>query len=284
MTMTITTVNYDSAGDYVAAMCDETRQPIGAGRCAASHDAGRRDFFWTGSWNEAVELSRCGWPEGTARVAKHRDSMEGFIAAAKQAKARIPGWDFTGDWLDVGRYMSGEQECWGIEIASGESMQSKVVSIRLNNCVSACISADTIAARGVAVLVATDLLEACGHRVEIIVGTATKAGNTLVESNVMVKRAGEQVDPDGIAFNVAHPSFFRRFGFRFMEFHGHSPSGCLPCPMSDCGNRDGVIEIDEILSGVRLDEAAMRQTVLSIAAKCGLTFDSDALAELIRGN
>lgn len=278
--MKINTQNFDSVGEYVAAMADRSRRaPQGTHE---SHDErGRRDFFWTNSFDEAVELQRKGWADGAARVAKHREGFDAFIQAAKQAKTKQFAWDVTGDYVDVGRYLTGEPECFGSELDSGESLSSRVVSIRLNNCVSAAVSAETICARGLAVLVAVDLLEACGIRCEVVVGTATKRGDTLVESNVTVKRPGEQADPDSIAFSIAHPAFFRRFGFRFMELGGHSPSGCHPCPMSDLGSRPGVIEIDEILSGVRLDNAAMRKNVLQIAEKCGLMFDADQIGELI---
>lgn len=270
------TVNYDSVGDYVNAVSDMTKQ----GCTNNSQDYGRRDFFWTDTFAEACELWRTGWQDGAERVARHRDGFNAFIAAAKQAKSRRFAWDVTGDYVDVGRYMTGEPECFGTEYDDGDNVSSRVVSIRLNNCVSAAVDANIICARGLAVLVAVDLLEACNIRCEVIVGTATRRGN-VVESNVTIKRAGETVEPSAIAFNVAHPSFFRRFGFRFMELHGHSPSGCVPCPMTDYGKRQGVVEIDEILSGVRLNNDAIMRNVLAIAAKCGLTFDENQMRELV---
>ena len=108
-----------------------------------------------------------------------------------------------------------------------------------------------------------------------------QASSRIVESNVIVKRAGDAAEPNSMAFSIAHPSFFRRFGFRFMELGGHSPNGCYPCPMSDHGQRQGVIEIDEILSGVRLDAASIRKNVLTIAGKCGLEFTQEQLDGLI---
>jgi hypothetical protein len=271
------TVNYDSVGEYVAAMSDMSRQ---AKAHVASQDIGRSDFFWTRTFAEACELWQTGWKDGAERVAKYRDGFAAFISAAKQAKAKQFAWDVTGDFIDVGRYLTGEPECFGGEQDEGEANTGRVVSIRLNNCVSASVEADTICARGLAVLVAVDLLEACGIRCEVVIGTATKAGY-VVESNVTVKRASEMAEPSAIAFNVAHPSFFRRFGFRFMELNGHSPSGCLPCPMTDYGKRQGVIEIDEILSGVRLSQDSVMKNVLTIASKCGLTFDAKQMEELV---
>lgn len=273
------TINYDSAGEFVRDMSDGRTAPSGVHE---SHDErGRWDFFWTESFADAIRLHERGWREGTAKVAKHREGFAAFIAAAKQAKSRQHSWDVTGDYVDVGRYLTGEPECWGCEVESGEQASDRVVSIRINNCVSGAVDAEVICARGLAVLVAVDLLESCGIRCEVVIGTAGSSGGRRVESNVIVKRAGEQCDPDAIAFTVAHPAFLRRFGFRFMELHGFSPNCTQPCPMSDVGQRHGTVEIDEVLSGVRLSPRVVTETVLKVAERCGLTFTGDEVAELI---
>lgn len=276
----VNTVNYESVGEYVAAMSDMSRRPP-SGVYESHADRGRRDFFWTDTFAEACELQRRGWQEGADKVARHRDGFTAFIAAAVNAKSVQPSWDCCGQWYDPAKFFAGEPEYWYDERHVGDQAASRVVSIRLNNCVSAAVNAEIITARGLAVLVAIDLLEACNIRCELIVGTATKAHDRIVESNVIVKRAGDAAEPNSMAFSIAHPSFFRRFGFRFMELGGHSPNGCYPCPMSDHGQRQGVIEIDEILSGVRLDAASIRKNVLTIAGKCGLEFTQEQLDGLI---
>lgn len=278
----VTTVNYDSVGAYVAAMSDRTlRVPHGIHE--ASDSRGREDFFWSSDFADAQRIARVGWQEGADKVARHRDGFAAFIAAAVNAKATQPTWDVCGQWYDPAKFFAGEPEYWYDERHVGDQCSTRVVGLRLNNCVSASVDANIIVARGLAVLVAVDLLESCGVRCEIIVGTATKGNydDSIVESNVMVKRAGEPVEPNALAFTIAHPSFFRRFGFRFMEVNGHSPSGCRPCPMTDFGTRHGVVEIDELLSGVRLNTAAIQRNVLAIAAKCGLEFTQEQIDELI---
>lgn len=277
--MKTTVKNYETIGDYLA---DLSRPDAGVSQ--NSQATGRREFFWTETFGDALELVRCGWADGTARVAQYRDSLGAWLSAAKSAKSREFAWDVAGDFVDVGRVLSGEPECFGSEAETGERTAGRVVSIRLNSCVSCAVSADTIAARGVAVLCAVDLLEACGTRVEVVVSVGSKGRDkSLLDGNVTVKRAGEQVDPDRLAFAVAHPSFFRRFGFRFLELYGHSPSTCRPCPLTDYGTRDGVVEIDEILSSVRLDAESLKAKILEVAQKCGLTFDDSQIADLAAG-
>lgn len=281
--MSLTSIQYDSVAAFVAAMTDTTRRPP-AGVREAHNESGpeRVGFCWTRTWEEALSLQRQGWQEGADRVQQHRDGLQSFVAAAKAAKSLTTTWDFSGVWYDAAKDLSGDPECWACEQFVGDSIANRVVSIRLNNCVSASVSANTITARGLALLVAVDLLEACGTRVEVIIGQATDArGGSRVECNIVAKRADEMADPNGIAFNVAHAAFFRRFGFRFMELHGHSPSGCIPCPMSDHGQRQGVIEIDEILSATRLNDESVKAQVLKVAAACGLTFNDEQTRELL---
>lgn len=275
--------NFDSVFDYVAFVTDKSRT-IPHEVYQAHDDSEPRDFFWTRSFNEALGLWRTGWSEGAERVAQHRRGFDAFIQTAKNAKSRQAMWDVTGEWWDEGRIATGEPECCASEIDLGDKATDRVVSIRLNNSVSSSVDANIICARGLAVLVAVDLLESCGIRCEVVVGTSTKQGgvnNGIVETNVTVKKAGEQVEPSAIAFNVAHPSFFRRFGFRFMELHGQSPCMNYPRPMTDCGSRNGVVEIDEILSEVRLSHDRITKNVLKIAEKCGLVFAGDEIEQLV---
>ena len=97
-----------------------------------------------------------------------------------------------------------------------------------------------------------------------ITGAAGRMGRTLVE------------------LTVAHPSFFRRFGFRWMELYGHSPSNCHPAAVDDYGTREGTVEIDEILSAVNLSAESLKSNVIKIAEKCGLSFDDEQIAELVK--
>jgi hypothetical protein len=278
--------NYDSVGEFVAYVTDPSRKPR-RGLTVNSRDE-NKDFFWTKTFDEAVALHRTGWPEGTAQVNEYRDALSAWIAAAVSAKSKRFSWDVVGDFIDVGRYMTGEPEVCGSETPDGDTLQGRIVSIRLNASVSGAVSASTIAARGVTVLVAVDLLEALGIQCEVIVACGGKGlsygGNDpavdQADFNVTVKRAGEQVDPDRLAFAVAHPSFFRRFGFAWEELAGLSPSATMPVKLSDYNSREGVIEIDHLLTGTSLDSDEIKSQVLKIARQCGVEF-TDEQAEAI---
>lgn len=280
---------FDSVGDFVAYVTDPSKKTRAGLECPSVID-GRKDFFWTETFAEAVQLSQVGWPEGTGKVVKHREGMDAFVTAAVSAKTRQHGWDLTGDYIDIGRYMTGEPEVFGCEIDNGESLNGKVVSIRLNASVSGAVKPETICARGVTVLVAVDLLESLGVRCEVYVSSGAEAawsgaGNDPAlehyDFNVLVKRSSEPVDPDRLAFAVAHPAFFRRLGFRCEELVGYSPNGARPSPLLDHGKRGNTIEIDEILTAAALKPKELKQNVLAIAKKCGVDFNDEQVRDLI---
>lgn len=277
--------DFDSIGDLVREACDESIK-IRANLVATSHDTGRDDFFWTSNFDEAVTLATNGWSDGAARVVARRDGLEPWLAAAKAAKVRQHSYDVTGDYVDVGRHLSGEAECFGVEIDSeGGNTFGRVVSIRLNQAVSGSVDPEAIAARGVVVLLAVDLLESCGIRCEVILSKGSISSNysgsvrnLQVDSNVVVKRAGDPVDLDRLAFWIAHPASFRRFGFRINEQNGLSPCGCRPTRLADYGQVNGVIEVDEVCTASGLRDRDLIKNVLAIASACGLEFDADEVA------
>jgi hypothetical protein len=227
-----------------------------------------------------VSLVGTGWKEGADKVAHWSAKLGCFLNATRSIKAKQFAWDVTGDFVDVGKYLTGEPECFGAEADDGEQISSRVVSIRLNNCVSGALQPDAIVARGVAVLVAVDLLESCGRRCEVIVSQSTETSDIKADANIVVKRASEPVDLDRLAYSVAHPGFFRRLGFRFMEICGHSPGGCMCASMSDNHKREGTVEIEGIITGVNLNFKSLRDHVLEIVKACGLDFTDEQLAEI----
>jgi hypothetical protein len=269
--------DFESVGDFVR-YASETKAAADVS-VASREPCSTNGFFGTFTFSQAVELASAGWPEGAARVVELREGCEAFLAAAKAAKTRGYGWDVTGDFIDVGRLLSGEPECCGLE-QDGRGLGSRVVSIRLNACVSASVSTDAITARGLTVLVAADLLESCGIRCEILVSQATYNDSRLVETNVCVKAPGVPIDIDRLAFAIAHPSFFRRFGFAFCEANGHSPIRCRVASLSDYEKREGTVEVDGVCSGDGLSDSELRANVLAIAKGCGLEFSDEELAEI----
>lgn len=285
---TLISRDFDSIGDYVKYVTTAKQR---FNLVESSNRPGRNS--WNGNTDSLVEaaaLVETGWKEGADKVSHWSGQLSGFLEAAKTIKSKAYSYDLVGNYVDVGRYLSGEPECFGSDDQDGDQLASRVASIRLNNCVSGSLSGDSIVARGVAVLVAVDLIESLGTRCEVIVSQATNTNgrggaagseeNTHVECNVTVKRAGEPVDLDRLAYSVAHPAYFRRLGFRYCEVNGHSPSGCTVSDMSDKGQRQGTVEVDSVLSSTGLSVRQLQENVLAIAKACGIDFTDEQIAEI----
>ena len=269
--------DFENIGDYVSFLGQNHRVTVNASSDSQAATA------WNGSTKslaDAVSLVDTGWAAGAAKVAKWSGKLSCFLDAARAVKARQFAWDVVGDYVDVGKYLTGEPECFGADVEEQDSTSGRIVSIRLNNCVSGALQPDAIIARGVAVLVAVDLLESCGRRCEVIVCQSTETSTLKVDGNIVVKRPSEPVDLDRLAYSVAHPGFFRRLGFRFMEVCGHSPSGCSCASVSDYGQRQGTVEVDKVITAVELSFASLRDHVLEVVKACGLEFTDEQLAEI----
>jgi hypothetical protein len=134
--------------------------------------------------------------------------------------------------VDVGRFLSGEPECFGTEIADGGSISRPVVKIVANLAASGAVTPQSLFIRGAAIVAAIDILEALGRRVEAWVahGSARSKGSDSQshETHVLVKRADQPLDVDRLAFAVAHPACLRRLCFSIMEQHGHLPNDTYP--------------------------------------------------------
>lgn len=270
--------NFANIGEFVDFVTDKSHRI----KVHASSDRPGKNN-WNGNTNDlahAVSLVETGWAEGAKKVAAWSGKLSCFLDVARAVKARQFAWEVSGDYVDVGKYLTGEPECFGAEVDNGETVSSRVVSIRLNNCVSGGLQADAIVARGVAVLVAVDLLESCGRRCEVIVSQATDTHDLHAECNIVVKRASEPVDLDRLAYSVAHPGFFRRLGFRFMEICGHSPSGCSCDSMTDYGQKQATVEVDKLITCVNLSFDSLREHILEVVKACGLDFTDEQLAEI----
>jgi len=271
--MKLSVVNFDNVEDYLKVVNVVPAQYSDQG----SRERGRSDFFGTSSYEEALKLAETGWAEGAQQVIALRDKFDSFLQAQKSARVGAYGYEVSGDWLDVGRYLDGEPECFGIEVNDGEIVSQKVVSLRLNNTVSAAVTTEQIIRRGLTVLLAVDLLEACGLRVEVIVCQATYYYGTKDhrEMNLTIKDANQPVDIDRLAFWIAHPSAFRRFGFSYFEHGGHPSHLSNVSTPHDHGTREGTVEFESYES-CGTTEQDILDDVRKIAAGCGLTH-SEAL-------
>jgi hypothetical protein len=229
----------------------------------SSRDVGRDSHFGTHTFEQAVELAHVGWPEGAARVAEIRASLDKYVEASKVAACQQFAWDVVGDFVDVGRVLFGEPEACGSynEYETGRFGSQRVVRLYANLGVSAGVKAEAIFARGAVVLAAVDVLESLGLRVELWAGKATSrvsGGEAQHQVEVLVKAASQPVDVDRLAFALCHNASLRRLCWSHQERFGFLPNHCYPaalvvdegCVATSEARRDGSHTQEELAAEV----------------------------------
>ncbi len=119
-------------------------------------------------------------------------------------------YDVTGDYIDMGRYLEGEPECWGHNVMGNP--QGLFAKIVLNISASAYIDGEVLRRRGQRVTRLVDWLESQHIRTEIV---ALKA-NECMYAEVVIKRFDEALNLDSVAV-AGHSDFLRRLMFRVAE-------------------------------------------------------------------
>lgn len=212
------TDHFETVEDFVKQAEEITGVPT-----HSSRTTGRNDFYGTSTFHEAVSLTRTGWPEGAAKVLAIRSIANGIVNAVVNARATSYAYDVTGSFVDVGRFMSGEPECFFTESQECGNINNPIVKIIANLSASASVSSEHLFLRGASVAAAVDILESLGRRVEVYAASSHIRNKNIYDIMVMVKKANQPLDIDRLALAIAHPSFYRRLMFSLMEQNGHEP-------------------------------------------------------------
>jgi hypothetical protein len=158
---------------------------------------------------DALQLARAGWPEGRERI----DALTAQLFASVTDRMLRPQvvTDVCGDMIDMGSYCEGRPDCWfTVEQADELTSGAQTVTIVADVCVSAGISKETIYVRGAAIAALVAAPEFAGRPCDVIVAANTK---DRAEVRAVVKRAGEPLQLDALAFALAHPAMLRRLIF-----------------------------------------------------------------------
>lgn len=123
-------------------------------------------------------------------------------------------YDVTGDFLDVGRYMEGEPECFGI--MTNGNPRSWRVNLIINIGWWCGIDHKTIVARSRRIQRLVDWLESQQIRTSMLAVSSQECSHV----EIVVKDHDQVLDMNDVAI-VSHPEFLRRLIFRFDE---HSPT------------------------------------------------------------
>jgi len=211
-------LEFDSVLDLVryaespCKMKDDTRVSL--------HDAYTRDDWdYNEGWLGTLHLTKHGWPEGAAKMRALADKLYEKIAP------KVNVWqgtrhDVCGAGVDMSAYLSGEPECM-IAFEQSKTDAAPPVDILISCSCSYNIAADIICNRGAAILATIDALEQSGCSVSVTVEFTDAKGGYETVNTIRIKRPGEVLDADALAFAIMHPAFFRRLCFASLE---HEPA------------------------------------------------------------
>ncbi len=177
------------------------------------------DYGWAGAgWDEAINLGRNGWKDGTAQLNDHVKSFSNILPTHRIKTETV--MDITGPGvLDFGRWATGHPEAWMVEQQSRveDPSTGRIVRIVFNISASSGVSTREMMDKGATIVGLIDLLEKSGKRVELDLVHGTCPRSTSIRAKVRVKESDAPLDIERIAFAIAHPASFRRIAFSIWE-------------------------------------------------------------------
>lgn len=209
---------FETWGDFLDRACNAPSLLKNGNRASRSGkgSAGEAESLCA-TWEDAVEVATTGWLKGAKEAGRIAEAI--FDKTTSMIEKTVVSYDVEGNSLDVGRYLDGEPECWQrFDAIQEEGVGQKIIKIVLNMSLSGGVPAHKIVRRGAAVLAVIEALEYAGHRVELwSIDVTVGSGSKHMETRVLVKRAGENLDGPRVAFAIAHPAMLRRMCFSIME-------------------------------------------------------------------
>jgi len=198
--------NFQALESYLDHYASEESDTLAS---AESRDA------WSGNATlaECMRMLRHGWkPPQEFNAAELTNRIKTISGEAERYGIQ---YDVTGDYLDMGAFMSGQPECWGY--TTTETVPLRQIDVIVNLTASASVDAETMRRRGIAIAALVDVLR---KRHEVTLKAVFVARKNKDTKNAMVSFEIETKNlysSDLLYFYLAHPGFFRKIGFRTME-------------------------------------------------------------------
>lgn len=173
-------------------------------RTQSSNDSDRGEFQAFNSLDEALDTFKNN-PRSVRTFTE--DNLE---LTANEAIGKDVTFDVTGDYLDIGKFMEGSPECFGV--AHNGNPNNLTVNLLMNVSASSYVSREAITTKQARLLRLVDWLENQNVRCRI---TAFESTHTA-HAEIVIKDYDEMVDLNDVAV-VGHTDFLRRVCFLLSE-------------------------------------------------------------------
>jgi hypothetical protein len=166
------------------------------------------------TWEQAIEMLRFGWKEGAERITEIANSFSGKLDVVEEKAFEIE-YDVVGDYIDMGRFMSGEPECFGrIDIVEREKQS---ITVKVSASFAAHVKSSTIERRGAAILSLIEKLRRNNH-VKLIIENKTYFNMYNKELTIQCHiDTHNEFSRDQLAFYLANSAFLRRILWNVKE-------------------------------------------------------------------
>lgn len=200
---------YEDFDSYLRAVLDHRPRWT----CELASVTGDRQFTGTSDFAEAERLLREGWPEGRDRLI---DAMEAAALAAPMLPAVSRRMDVAGAY-PIAAYAASGDPLSMVDPGDLSAAARPIVRLAFSFSYHCGKTQKEIEDYGAALLTWIDRIEESGRSVEVSACHMARAEGWRFGSRIVVKRAGEPLEIDRMAFVVAHPSMLRRIHFRAYE-------------------------------------------------------------------
>ena len=170
----------------------------------SSDDRDRNDFHTFGSLDEALSIFKSN-PRSIRNFKEDSLSLTSEESVGKDVT-----FDVTGDYVDVGRFLEGQPECFGVAYNGNPS--NVRVNLLINVSAVSYVTAEALQRKQERVLRLVDWLENQGVRCRVVGYESTHTAHM----EIMVKDFHESLDLNDVAV-ITHGDFLRRVAFLVSE-------------------------------------------------------------------
>jgi len=203
--------HFDSVDALINAVNDRTPHQSWLSPSDRRDAVNKSGDFYGVSLPQAINLAAHGWPQGLS------DLQKTLGLSPYRAKSRSRQFHVAGDFPDIGRFLSGVPDVMSRTVTD-PTIRRPIIELIINVAVSCTVEKSSIINYGGALVSVLDELENVGFSVSLIVGSAVKTHtNRTIGLTLDLKRPGEPLELDRLAFFLAHPSSLRRIMFAHWE-------------------------------------------------------------------
>ena len=209
-------IHFSSMPEYIEYL--KTTQPIGVHQSSVDHGGGEIGDSWvdTKTYNDAVNYAEVGSIEHREKYTALVQKLETKLGESETFTKRIE-YGMAGAYPDVARYVAGEPCHMVIPFGQRDKPVIKI-GVPINAMCS--INGQTLFNYGAALLCIIDYIEQSGSAtVELTAVGGNRCRSTSVSwvTSYPLKRAGEVLSIDAMAFQFCSSSALRRLSFRLTE-------------------------------------------------------------------